>query len=420
MFYLETLDVLIDVCGDPARNGYRKSICEFGAEKRNSILLQYVPVVSLILNPFPLINRQPTVLTMNPPNSCRFEIYSKPNDPTGKTLANRHLNFTVKYDVIDGIILHKCYVFHDLQVRPSISICRNGTCDEAICKVSDDEFISAEDTYNKREEVDDPAIGKLVKLSEHGFVSFRDPDGDDDELDLNWKRLRNMAWPIVDHQLAKIAIEGKWKTQPVRVNLGTLMLDNTVIRFDPNSYNEMEKDDKKDLESCKTAWLKKLRCELAKRGIERADDGTYAKRTHNDSYHGNYGVGEKENGKIMNGSDTKKFKIAVNNESGLVKVENEERVVKVSGDDCVHCGEDPCVWLVRKGVMILFDENEHGHFPYEDKPPNNTRRKKVYREMTKLLHGPLGAGNRKILPKCVENGARALFPSPSFMGFKSK
>jgi hypothetical protein len=39
----------------------------------------------------------------------------------------------------------------------------------------------------------DHVIGKLMKISEHGFVTFCDPDGDDHELNLNWKRLRSMA-----------------------------------------------------------------------------------------------------------------------------------------------------------------------------------------------------------------------------------
>ena len=301
-------------------------------------------------------------------------------------------------------------------------MCRNGCCDEVICHVPDGDFVSAKQTYKERESFVDPVIGQLVKITPHGFVSFKDPAGNDAELDLNWKRLRNMAWPIVNHQLAKIANDGKWRTQPGRVDLGTLMLDNSVIRFDPHLYKEMEKNNQKDLKNCETAWLKQLRCELSKRGIERDDDGTYVKRRHKGSYHGDYGLAEKENRKTMNNGDSIQLTLADKNESGLVKVKDEdERVVDdVGDDDCVHCGEAPCMWLSRKDIMVLYDENEHSRLANEDKPPNNMRRKKVYRKMTLMLNGPLGAGNRKKLPKCVENGARALFPSPSFMGFKTK
>jgi hypothetical protein len=62
-----------------------------------------------------------------------------------------------------------------------------------------------------------------------GGVSFHDPDGSDECLDLNWKRLRNMAYPVVDKQVAKIVMEGKWQNKPLRVDLGTLLLDHSTI-----------------------------------------------------------------------------------------------------------------------------------------------------------------------------------------------
>ena len=87
---------------------------------------------------------------------------------------------------------------------------------------------------------------------------------------------------------------------------------------------------------------------------------------------------------------------------------------------CKHCGGDVCVWFEKKGIMEAFDENEHGHLPDDDKPPNNIRRKKLYRQMFLFINqGPAGAGVRMELPRCVEDGARQMFPSPSFMGFKS-
>jgi hypothetical protein len=109
---------------------------------------------------------------------------------------------------VDDIIVNKDYWFHKQQVHPSISRCMNGNCDEYLCQQLDEEFVSAADAYISGDNKKDPVIGKMVKTSEHGFVSFRDPDGDNHELNLNWKRLHNMAMPIVDFQLS-------WKTKPV-------------------------------------------------------------------------------------------------------------------------------------------------------------------------------------------------------------
>jgi hypothetical protein len=93
--------------------------------------------------------------------------------------------------------------------------------------------------------------------------------------------------------------------------------------------------------------------------------------------------------------------------------------VEDAGTKFVHCCEQPCVGLAKKEDMRLFNVLEQGHLPDEDSPPNNMRRKKVYRQM--FLHinqGPSGAGIRIELPECIEEGTRAIFPSPCFMGFK--
>jgi hypothetical protein len=37
-----------------------------------------------------------------------------------------------------------------------------------------------------------------------------------------------MAYPVVGKQLAKMAMAGKWKNKPLRVDLGTLLLDNSI------------------------------------------------------------------------------------------------------------------------------------------------------------------------------------------------
>jgi hypothetical protein len=53
--------------------------------------------------------------------------------------------------------------------------------------------VSAADAYISGDNKNDPVIGEMVKISEHGFVSFCNPDGDNHELNLNWKQLRSMA-----------------------------------------------------------------------------------------------------------------------------------------------------------------------------------------------------------------------------------
>jgi len=205
------------------------------------------------------------------------------------------------------------------------------------------------------------------------------------------------------------------------------MLDNTVIRFDPSSYDEMNMDNKKDMENCKTAWLKKLRCEWKSRGIERDDYGAIVKRQKTSTYHDDlekeekvYVKEEKEKKPAAKEDIEKRTSVEESTDSALVKQEEKERVA-IGEVECMHCREAPCVWLEKKDLMSVIDQHEHRNLPDVDKPPNNTRRKKVYRQMTYIMNnGPMGKGVRKKLPKCVENGARALFPSPSFMGFKTK
>jgi hypothetical protein len=358
------------------------------------------------------------------PNTYKWEVVED-----GKLLLDRHLNFDVRYTCVERIITHKDYLFHDLQIRPSVGKCRDGRCDEALCHIPDEGFVSAEDYFTgENQNADDPVIGKLVEISLHGFVSFKDADGDNRRLDLNWKRLRNMAQPIVDEQLAHLALMGNWENKPIKVNLGTMMLDNQTIRFDPHSYHEMEKDNKKDLVQCQAAWLKKLRVELHNRGIHKQDDGSYKRRKTVTNLHD--AGGDKANMEAMNGNGLNdepfkngsvyqiKREIKREEDNGKENAVNEE-VVK-NDVACKHCGGDVCVWFEKKGIMEAFDENEHGHLPDDDKPPNNIRRKKLYRQMFLFINqGPAGAGVRMELPKCVEDGARQMFPSPSFMGFKS-
>jgi hypothetical protein len=57
---------------------------------------------------------------------------------------------------------------------------------------------------------------------------------------------------------------------------------------------------------------------------------------------------------------------------------------RVGGNDtggdrmCLFCDKSPCVWLLKEEEMLDFDDNEHGHLPLEDWPPNNIRHRKIY------------------------------------------
>jgi hypothetical protein len=53
-------------------------------------------------------------------------------------------------------------------------------------------------------------------------------------------------------------IDGNWKTKPICINLGTMLLDNNVVHFDLMSYISMDKKDNNDLEQCEEAWSKNI------------------------------------------------------------------------------------------------------------------------------------------------------------------
>ena len=351
-----------------------------------------------------------------------YQIIKSGLNPDLSTLVDKHLNFDVRYELNQMIVTHKKYVFHTQQIRPSVGRCVRGKCAELLCQIQEDEFMtSAEDSHNPNDDVWDPVIGKKVIVSGKGVVSFRDQDGNHTRLDLNWRRLRNMAMPIVDEQLSKVALDGFWKVKPVRVNLGTLLLDNNVVRFDKASYREMTKDDQKDMDNCVVAWNKKIGIIRLKRKKEQElDEGNVKRRklTTNFLTHLDYWEDEKasEEGTSNIVDDLKPEAVksfAVANLPEAVDVNKSE-----AARECPHCCEDPCMWVANKDRMKLHDENEHAHLPVDDVPPHNIRRKMLYRQMFLIMNGGgSGAGVRVELPMCVTDGVRVMFPSPTFMGF---
>jgi hypothetical protein len=96
-------------------------------------------------------------------------------------------------------------------------------------------------------------------------------------------------------------------------------------------------------------------------------------------------------------------------------------VTVVYDDKCQVCENDPCLFIVNEDGLIDYDEAEHGHLAREDRPANNLRRKKLYRQLTLMINGgPMGAGVRKPLPDCCVGHIREMLPSESFMGYRSE
>lgn len=115
----------------------------------------------------------------------------------------------------------------------------------------------------------------------------------------------------------------------------------------------------------------------------------------------------------------------------VVEEEDEEEDIKedvppvIPADEieesCPVCGEDPCLFVQHAEMLLAFEEAELAGLAPEDVPPNNLRRKALYRQMTLLINGgPLGAKVRKQLPDCVVTGIREMLPSDSFMGFHAE
>jgi hypothetical protein len=117
-----------------------------------------------------------------------FEVLKGIN-PGEWVLVDKRLNFDVRYDMVDDIITHKHYRFHVERILPNISRCRNGKCDEDLYSADVDKFQSVRVLEEPHYILWDELIGKKVLINESGVVSFVYLDGDEGELDLNWKRL---------------------------------------------------------------------------------------------------------------------------------------------------------------------------------------------------------------------------------------
>jgi hypothetical protein len=89
-------------------------------------------------------------------------------------------------------------------------------------------------------------------------------------------------------------------------------------------------------------------------------------------------------------------------------------------DHCIHCDEDPCVFIQVESRLcendeIYFDEEQYAKDPVSC---NSGRRKRAYQYAAFVLWE--GINYRKPHYKCVEDGIRALFPpfDGKIMGYK--
>ena len=123
-------------------------------------------------------------------SSMVFDLMCNSLNPNHKMLVDKHLNFDVRYKLVKKIVTNKKYTFHLQQICPSIGMCRGGKCNKVLCHIPKSEFkTSAEEWENPEGEMPllIPVIGKLVKISQQGQVTFHGPDGDATQLDMNWR-----------------------------------------------------------------------------------------------------------------------------------------------------------------------------------------------------------------------------------------
>lgn len=81
---------------------------------------------------------------------------------------------------------------------------------------------------------------------------------------------------------------------------------------------------------------------------------------------------------------------------------------------CGVCGCHPCCWTANKVNIV------HDNKIILKNATNKQRRFYTYKQMTWLLHGVLGRGERRELPSCTLNGVRSTFPDAKgqYTGFK--
>lgn len=98
-------------------------------------------------------------------------------------------------------------------------------------------------------------------------------------------------------------------------------------------------------------------------------------------------------------------------ESWCKKYMGEEE--SVDENACVHCRRNPCIWDQEYDTILEICESLE-----EEKKLHHEIRFQLYMHMTRALHGRLGKGNRKELPRCVISEIHDAYPSLDYVGFK--
>ena len=80
-------------------------------------------------------------------------------------------------------------------------------------------------------------------------------------------------------------------------------------------------------------------------------------------------------------------------------------------DYCCFCESDPCV------VTELEDMLNEILMEYRDSKSNKEIRYCMYTDSVRYMHGYLGRGNRKRVPKCLEDRIHYLAPDEEYTGF---
>ena len=361
----------------------------------------------------------------------KFEIFDDGGRKGGKLVIDRHVNYEYRYQLTGEFITGERDVwFYPVQQYPSQHQCDDGKCTEDLCNLPDTRFTT--DVFEWTQHWTDPnpleRKGQKVTMDENRVVSF--VTAEEKGIDMNWKRLRMMAQPIVDEQLGKLAMDQQWRTNPMSLSLGVMVVDTEVVRIDEASYGDMHAyGSATDMNEIEKAWKGKDKTYAKKKrvceGLDYTEDGKKKPKLSINGFtaHGHeatnlgldYSSTEDEKENKVNGKRDE-AKTTVESANGRDNVVDED-----VGGECKDCCKEPCVWKAKRDQMIDFDDDEHSHLPEGAGPPNNIRRKKVYRQMVLTMNeGGTGKGVRVALPKCVENGVRKLFPSPTFMGFKAK
>ena len=80
-------------------------------------------------------------------------------------------------------------------------------------------------------------------------------------------------------------------------------------------------------------------------------------------------------------------------------------------DYCYYCERDPCI------ITELDDMLKEILMEYREEKTNRQIRYIMYTECIRYLYGYLGKGNRRKVPKCLEERIHSLLPDKNYTGF---